>query len=149
MATSVDGYLFFIRNIMGVPLLALPDDAPVIPYSLTAATGIINPLFQSVPLGSGSAFDVAAYNLAGDMLITFGNDTEGRSYFKDLRDMYNINSFQPGVTASSSNAVTSQSLLNPEFMKMFTLSDLQNLKTPFGRQYLMMAQAYGTLWGLS
>ena len=34
-------------------------------------------------------------------------------------------------------------------MKDFTLANLQNLKTPYGRQYLAWAQAYGPLWGLS
>jgi hypothetical protein len=40
-------------------------------------------------------------------------------------------------------------LLNPEAMKTFTLANLQNLKTPWGREYLAIAQRAGTTWGLT
>ena len=142
-------YLSFIRNIMGIPVAALPDDDAVIQYSFDASISGANLAFNAVAMGQSTVYASAVYNLAGDMLINFANDQEGRTYFKELRARFNINNFQPGVIASSSDSGTSTSLLNPEFMRTFTLSDLQNLKTPFGRQYLMIAQAQGTLWGLS
>jgi len=50
---------------------------------------------------------------------------------------------------ASEDEATSQTLLTPEAMKGLTLADLQNLKTPWGRQYLAFAQSYGTLWGIT
>jgi hypothetical protein len=54
-----------------------------------------------------------------------------------------------GVIGSSADETTSESLVVPEAMKNLTLQNLQNLKTPYGRQYLYFAQAFGTNWGLS
>jgi hypothetical protein len=35
-------------------------------------------------------------------------------------------------------------------MQRLTLAQLQNLKTPYGREYLALAQSYGpNVWGLS
>ena len=40
--------------------------------------------------------------------------------------------------------------MNVESMKGLTLANLQNLKTPWGRMYLSIAQLAGpTIWGLS
>jgi hypothetical protein len=76
---------------------------------------------------------------------TAGISTE--TFFLNLRTAWKINSFVPGVIASDSDESTSNSLLNPEFMKMFTMGDLQRLKTPWGRQYLQIAMDYGSIVG--
>ena len=54
-----------------------------------------------------------------------------------------------GVVAASSDESTSTNLLNPEQMKYFTLRDLQMLKTPYGREYLGIAQSVGPIWGVT
>jgi|SRR5688572_1660913 len=71
-------------------------------------------------------------------------------YFANLRKQLKINSFVPGIVANTSDLTTSVGLDNPDFMKNLTLEQLQLLKTPFGRAYLMIAQKYGpTVWGLT
>jgi hypothetical protein len=85
--------------------------------------------------------------LATDNLINFAQDQAGQCYFVDLRASFKINSFVPGVITESHDESTGQSLLNPEFMKNMTMSNLQMLKTPYGRNYMGLAQSYGTLWG--
>lgn len=70
-------------------------------------------------------------------------------YFQALRKSWNISGFVPGVISASSDESTSESLVVPEAFKNLMLSDLQNLKTPYGRQYLEFAQMTGTLWGVS
>lgn len=70
-------------------------------------------------------------------------------FFADLRRDFKISAFAPGVIASTSDLTTSAAIDNPEFFKNLTLSDLQMLKTPFGRAYLAIAMAYGTIWGLT
>jgi len=37
----------------------------------------------------------------------------------------------------------------PDFFKDLSLADLQMLQDPWGRRYLMIAQQFGSLWGLS
>lgn len=75
--------------------------------------------------------------------------TASETYFATLRRQFNLTGFVPGVISASNDESTGQSILNPEFMKGLTLGNLQNLKTPFGRQYLAFAQDYGQIWGVS
>ena len=52
------------------------------------------------------------------------------------------------ITASN-DETTGETLVVMDAAKGFTLSNLQNLKTPWGRTYLGFAQQFGTLWGLT
>jgi hypothetical protein len=71
-------------------------------------------------------------------------------YWSDLRAKYGLDSFVLGVIQSSADQGTSQSLLVPDWVKNLTMFDLALLKTPWGRRYLGLAQAYGpTIWGLT
>ena len=141
---------------MGVPTVALPDDSPNITYAFDVAMNIVNPLFGQVPSqpGSWTVYEQAVYNLGGDRLVYFAPDQAGQTYFTTLRQQYSINNqagtpiFTPGVVSSASDVSTSSTILNPEFMQTLTLLDLQNLQTPWGRQYLALAQLYGSLWNL-
>lgn len=146
MSVTRDGYLDFIRNIMGISTTYLPDDSDYIDLSLAIAQEIVNEWINTV---SSLIFDQATYNLAGDTLINIAQDQPGETFFYDLREKWGINSFVPGVIESSHDETTGQSMLVPEFMKELTLGQLQNLKTPYGRQYLAYAQTIGTNWGLS
>lgn len=73
----------------------------------------------------------------------------GLTFFADLRRAWNITGFAAGVVQASSDVSTSQTLLVQDAAAGFTLGDLQNLKTPYGRAYLALAQKYGTLWGVT
>jgi hypothetical protein len=154
---NLDDFLTFIQDGMQIPVSALPTTSPSILMALAIAQSIVNPALQAVGPHSGnslgytgpSVYDLAVYNLAGDNLINFANDQPGQTFFAQSRKDYGINSFVAGVIASTADATDSESLATPEAMKNLTLQNLQNLKTPWGRQYLYFAQAYGTLWGLS
>jgi len=101
----------------------------------------------------------AVYNLGGDILVNYAPDNDDATppveppndhYFTILRTKLGLNSFVPGIIQSSSDNGTSVSYMTPGWMEQMTLANLQQLKTPWGRQYLMLAQAYGpTIWGLS
>jgi hypothetical protein len=100
--------------------------------------------------GSPTLYTLAVYNLAADRLINFANDLPNQTYFRDERKKFRISDVSVGVVSATSDEATSTSLLNPETMKMFTLQDLQTLKTPYGRYYMGIAQDYGsTIWGLT
>ena len=67
-----------------------------------------------------------------------------------MRTKLGIAKFSPGVVSSQADAGTSTALLNPEFMKTLTMQNLQNLRDPWGRQYIAFAQSYGpTVFDLS
>lgn len=145
IAPSEEGFLGFIRGSMGIPSSALPDDSPYITLAYAVAIEMVLDAIRSFP----ATYVLAVYNFAGNNLINYAADQPGSTYFQTLRDKFNINGFVSGVVQSTNDEGTGMSLVVMEAAKNFTLGDLQNLKTPWGRNYLAIAQDYGTLWGLS
>jgi hypothetical protein len=143
---SLSAFTTFLQTVVGIDPIYLPTNSPVIGYAYDIAFSIVNPILCVVP---GNLYALAVYNLGADGVINYATDQPGQTYFMDLRKAYNINLFVPGVTGASSDSGTAQTRVTPEFMKNFTMMDLQNLKTPYGRAYLGWAQQYGTIWGLS
>lgn len=148
------GFLLFIRGVMGIDPLILPDDNLVIDYALAVAQETVNPALMQLPNGSlgqslWTTYVRAVYNLGGSNVLNFAQDQDGREYFETQRKKYATNAFQPGLVTTTSDQGTVTSLLNQEAMRTFTLANLQQLKDPYGRQYLAIAQSYGTLWGAS
>lgn len=139
------GFLEWVRTRMGVPVDALPDDSVFITYAYDVALAVVNPALAAVP----PIYMLAVYNLGGDNLVNFAPDIPPSTYWETLRTQFGTFDFLPGVVTSAGDQGTSSGLLNPDFMKELTLANLQNLKTPYGRQYLAWAQSYGPLWGLS
>ena len=140
------GYLLFIRQIMGISIAVLPDASPYIDYSFQVSLATVSLDLAIVVPG---IYPLAVYNLAGDRLLNYAQDQPDSTYFKDLRQQLNLTSFVPGVIQSSSDVTTSQSFAVAQALNKLTLGDLQNLKTPYGLQYLAFAENLGTLWGLS
>lgn len=143
---TLTGFIWFIQNIVGMNTTVLPVDSPFIQYSYDFAVSIVN---NQIIAAGGNLYSTAVYNLATDYLINFAQDQANQTFFTDKRKDFNIFDFVPGVVEQASDVSTSDALLTPEFLSGLTLSDLQRLKTPYGRQYLQIAQSYGCLWGLS
>jgi len=139
------GFLAFIRA-TGVTTAQLPDASTDIDSALALSIAIVYIRIQEV---SPLIYDSAVYNLAFSNLIEFATDQPAQTFFADQRKNFNILGFVPGVISSTSDEGTSESLLNPEFMQKLSLADLQYLKTPWGRQYLSIAQRVGPIWGMS
>ena len=147
MTPTLAGFLVFIRSTMGISTAILPDNSQVITDSYNVAIEIVNLALNSA---SSTIYTLAVYNLAGSNLINFAQDTPPSTYFAEIRTKWNINNFISGVVQSSGDEGTNQSLLVPEFMKNFTLANLQQAKDPFGRQYIMFAQSFGpTVFGMN
>lgn len=169
MQPTLAGFLNFVRQVMGITTAQLPDASPVIGFALSVALGIVNPALRAacipqtdgagVQLNGGglSIYVLAAYNLAGSNLLSYAQDPEPPVVYKDnlpffeyTRKRWKIDSFVSGVVQANSDESTSVSLVVQEAAKNFTLANLQNLKDPYGRTYLGMAQSYGpSTWGLS
>ena len=147
---NVTDFTTFLQAVVGISTVYLPPTDPVIGYAFGVAQSIVSTDFASTP---GTLYALMTYNLGADLIINYAQDqvVGGAQYtfFTDLRTRFGIAIFVPGVVASSSNEGSSQSTTNPEQMKNYTLMDLQNLKTPYGRTYLAYAGQYGPLWGIS
>lgn len=146
MEPTQAGFLDFVRNVMQISTTVLPDSSPSIATAYSVALEIVN---DQLALASSTMYTYAVYNLAGDNLVNYAPDQQGQTYFADLRKTLNLAGFVSGVIQASSDESTSESMVVQDAAKEFTLADLQNLKTPWGRTYLGIAQRYGTVWGLT
>jgi hypothetical protein len=144
---------------MGISATYLPDASPYIPVAFAVALEITN---EAIALASSLMYKIAVYNLGGSNLINYAQDvtnppayyppnTDSKvGFFAYTRGQYNSTGFVAGVIQASADEGTSESLLVPDAMKNLTLMNLQQLKDPYGRRYLEIAQDYGpAVWGLS
>jgi hypothetical protein len=152
MNPTLAGFTTFIASIMGISSSMLSPTDPAIALSYTLALETVNAALQAVPAISPSQPSIytwAVYNLAGDTLINYASDVPPSTFFADMRTKLGINSFVGGIINSTGDQGTSEGMMIPDAFKGLTIGDLQNLKTPWGRAYLAIAQKYGQLWGLS
>lgn len=136
------GFILFIRNTMGVSADVLPDDDPSIANAFALSTAWVN---HDIACISIVLYAQAVYNLAASFLLNFGPE----SVFGQKREELGLINFTAGVISASADETTSQTRAVSEALKNLSLADLQQLKDPWGRWYLAIAQQYGDLWGLS
>lgn len=142
MTISLSGFIEFVRTDIGITAAQVPDDSPSISLAYGGAVEWVNPDIEVVmPL----FYATAVYNLAASFLVNYGIE----SALADAREKLKLNDFTAGVIAGASDNATSAQRLVPDFFKDLSLADLQMLKDPWGRRYLMIAQQFGSLWGLS
>lgn len=149
------GFVAFVREDAGISTAALPDGSKYLLWAYHQSLSLVNHLIRVVPL----QYMLAVYNLGTDILINIAQDPSGapvvpgskppQPFFAFTRKQLNLNSFVTGVITSTSDQGSSESMEVPEQVKTFTLADLQNLKTPWGRAYIGIAQSVGTDWGLT
>lgn len=162
---TLAGFTHWIYTAMGVPAVVLPSDSPWIGYAFDVAVALVNPQLLACP---GPIYMLAVYNLGGDNLVNWCPDQIGADgepinpnpqaqpddapplgYFAQLRKDWDLNGFVPGVISSAYDNGTGESMEVQEQLKSLTIGQLQNAKTPWGRQYLAFAQMVGTMWGIS
>lgn len=174
-APSLAGFKAFIRNAMVINTTVLPDNSIYIPWAYQISLRWVNSNLQAVvtfsPLGTSGGgpdgidptyptlYTLAVYNLAGDNLVNYAQDLPGAlpveggdlPYFANLRATLKIDSFVGGVVSGSSDEGTSVSLAVPkELAEGLTFANLQQMKTPWGRAYLGIAQSFGpSIWGVN
>lgn len=152
MNPTLAGFVAFIANVMQITSAQLSPTDPAIALSYNLALLTVNRQLAAAPNcdpTQPTIYAWAVYNLAGDQLINYASDVPPSTFFASMRASLNINAFVSGVLTSQSDATTSSSVAVPQSLNQLTLSDLQNLKTPWGRTYLSIAQKVGTLWGIS
>lgn len=93
--------------------------------------------------GFAGQYLLAVYNLALHQLLKIAQDQPNQSFFTQIQAQYKLGTLVPGPVLASGDHATSETLLLPEFFKNLTLSELDLIKTPYGREYLGYAQMYG------
>ncbi len=143
-----EGFLVFLRSsVVGFSTTVLPDNEPTIPAAYENALELVNCTIAKV---SGFFYTQAVYMLGADIVCNYAPDQAGLTFFADLREKWNTLKFVSGTIQWAGDQGTQTSLVVPEAAKMFTLADLQSLKTPWGRNYLSIAQRYGpSIWGIT
>lgn len=142
MLTSLSGFIEFVRADMGITVDQVPDDSPSFSLAYGGAVEWVNP---DIAVVMPNLYTVAVYNLGASFLVNYGTE----SVFAEFRKIYGLNDFTAGVITGASDNATSSQRLVPDFFKNLSLADLQMLKDPYGRRYLMIAEQFGSLWGLS
>ena len=144
-----------------------PSTSVYVTYSYNFAVQWVNPdMVNTAGLPTAwSLYTLAVYNLAADTLINITQDQpgdpiytppfgienpSGMQYWAWLRKQFNVLEFIPGIVSTTSDEGTSVGYIVPESFSQFTISNLQNLKTNFGRTYLGIVQSWGkSAWGIS
>ena len=158
---SIGGFITFVQDVMNPPAPFDPTSSPYINYAYNYAIQSVNTGLQCVPgvPGAWSLYALAVYNLAADFLVQIVQDPpnapniQGTNppipYWRWLRQQYGINSASLGVVQSTGDNGTSTGLLLPQQFASFTIANMMQTKTPYGRTYLSLAGSWGTLWGMS
>lgn len=148
---SLNGYRQWVRGIMEVPVAVLPDNSIYLEMSYDISLEIVN---RYLDIASPNIYTIAVYNLGGDYLVNITQDnatlpSPQNTYWTNLRNSLQVNSFVPGIIDNAEDQETSAGLELLASMKNLTIADLQQLKTPWGRVYLGIAQSVGSMWGLT
>lgn len=140
----------WVANMMGVPQSAMPDVA-TLQMAYDESLNLALDDLATIPYqpGSPSIYALAVYNLGGAILLDIAQDAPGSTYWSDLRDKLGVNSTIFTITTGASDQGTSKTGVVPAFVNQMGPMDFWLYQTPWGRQYLILAGSWGTVWGIS
>jgi hypothetical protein len=145
-APTLDGYLAFLRGVAGIGADVLPDNSPIISESYQVA---LENVYQGIVALGPVSYRNAVYNYATDYLINWAIDTPPSEFFSRLRKNYGLNYFTGGLTTGGSDQGTSGNIQISDALRGLNVGELTQLKTPFGRAYLTIAQPFAHVWGIT
>lgn len=150
-APNLPDYVLWIRNVVGIAPGWLPDGSPFFGYALDRALRLV--LIPGAAL-SGAEYTLAVYNCATHVQLKITPDqvVNGVSYtyFAAKQAEFKLFALPAGLVTSSSDQGTSESNAVPDALQQLTLTDLDFIRTPWGREFLAYQQDYGPfVWGLS
>lgn len=142
---TFEGFLGFVRGVMGVPVTAIADDSPTLRRCYDAALELVN-------VGMGlcrlpTIYTNTVYNAGASLLLNYGNDTPPSTYFADARKKLGIGKLITGLMSSASDQGTSGSIVIGEALSNLTLADLTMMQDPYGRQVVAVLMEMGPHWG--
>lgn len=147
---TYDGFVWFVQNTMNVPPADMPSDASLqIAYDQSLNLAYLG--LETIPsqITSPSIYAYAVYNLGAAFLLDLAQDNPNSTYWTDLRNKLGINNLLYGFINSAADQGTSEGTYILDQFKGMTLLDLQLMKSPWGRAYLMFSGQWGSIWGLT
>jgi hypothetical protein len=149
-APNFTDFQAWVQFMMGVPADAMPDVTTLqMAYDESLNLALDDLATTPYQAGSPSIYALAVYNLAAAILVDIVQDAPPSTFWSDLRNKFNVTMFSFGIINSASDQGTSKGSIVPNFVQMMGPLDLWLYQTPWGRQYMMIAGAWGAVWGLS
>lgn len=142
---TFEGFLGFVRGVMGVPTTAIPDDSPTLMCCFHAALELLD-------VGMGlcrlpTIYTNTVYNAGGSLLLNYALDVPPSTYFADARTLFGIGKLVTGLMTSAADQGTSGSTVIGDAMSNLTLADLMMMQDPYGRQVVAVLMEMGPHWG--
>ncbi|MGN5574426.1 hypothetical protein [Enterobacter sp. Lyrl_3] len=142
---TLDGYIRFVRGVMGVPDTAISDDDPTLECCFQSALELIPKQLglECLPI----IYTNTVYNAGGSLLLRYAIDTPPSTYFVDQRKKMELNDPVYGLVNSAADQGTSGALSISDAMSNLTLADLMLMQDLYGRQVIAVLMELGPLWG--
>ncbi|HED3095536.1 hypothetical protein [Citrobacter freundii] len=142
---TLDGFIRFVRGVMGVPDTAISDDDPTFQCCFQSALELIPKQLglECLPI----IYTNTVYNAGGSLLLRYAIDTPPNTYFTDLRKKLGLNKAVYGLVNSAADQGTSGSMNISDALSNLTLADLMMMQDPYGLAAIAVLMEMGTLWG--
>ncbi|EPR0420073.1 hypothetical protein ACUZIT_001593 [Enterobacter hormaechei] len=145
MRPTFDGFIRFVRGVMGVPETAISDDDPSLKCCFWSALELIpkNLGLECLPI----IYTNTVYNAGGSLLLRYALDTPPSTYFADLRKSLGLNNAVYGLVNSAADQGTSGSMTISDALSNLSLADLMLMQDPYGRAVVAVLMELGPVWG--
>lgn len=140
-----DGFIRFVRGVMGVPGTAIADDDPTLECCFCSAQELIpkHMGLECLPV----IYTNTVYNAAASILLNYAIDIPPSTYFASMRKTLGLGKLVTGLMNSASDQGTSGAIVIGDALSNLTLADLQMMQDPYGRQAVTVLMEMGPLWG--
>lgn len=145
MRPTFDGFIRFVRGVMGVPETAISDDDPSLNCCFCSALELIpkNLGLECLPI----IYTNTVYNAGGSLLLRYAIDTPPSTYFADLRKNLGLNNAVYGLVNSAADQGTSGAMTISDALSNLSLADLMLMQDPYGRAVVAVLMELGPVWG--
>lgn len=142
---TLDGFIRFVRGVMGVPDTTISDDDPTFLCCFQSAQELIPQRLglECLPI----IYTNTVYNAGGSLLLRYAIDTPPNTYFTDLRKKLGLNNAVYGLVNSAADQGTSGSMTISDALSNLTLADLMMMQDPYGLAAIAVLMEMGPLWG--
>lgn len=139
---NLTDYQTFLTN-EGFTAAVLPPDSEWITWSFNRA--VTTAKASCIPGALMSEYVMAVYSLATHHLVLSAQDQPGLSFFANLKAKLNTSGFVGGVVRGSGDQGTYSEVVVSKLFENLRITDLEYIKTIWGRMYLSYAQKYGSV----
>jgi hypothetical protein len=142
---TFDGFVAYIRSVVGIPESAIADDSPWLPACYAAGLEWVNTGMglEQLPI----IYTTTVYNAGISILLNNAIDTDPSTYFADQRKKLGLGNATNGLMTAASDQGTSGSTVIGDAMSNLTLADLMMMQDPYGRQVIAVLMEQGPQWG--